>query len=35
MFQGEFGVGDGTFEVSGLQPNLVSFDKRDKASVVT
>ena len=35
MFWGEFQVGDGTLEVSGFQPDFVSFGKRDEASVGT
>ena len=33
--QGKLWVGNGAFEVSGLQPDLVAFGKWGKSSVVT
>ena len=35
MFEGKFGVGDGAFQVSGLQPDLVSFNEGCESLVVT
>ena len=34
-FRGEFGVGNGAFEISGFEPDLVSFGKGGESSVVT
>ena len=34
MFQGEFGIGNGAFEISGFQPDFVSFGKGSKSLVV-
>ena len=35
LLEGEYGIGNGPFEVSGFQPDFVTFDKWGGSSVVT
>ena len=35
VFRSEFGVGDRAFEISGFEPDFVSFSKRGEVSVGT
>ena len=35
LFRGEFGIGDGGFEVSGCQPDFIAFSERGESSVIT